>query len=170
MAHKTPQQTNILIHLAAWTIGTPLLFVAIGGGLFLAIGAPSGETLTVSTLAALLGLFVGFPLGLVSFFVVRGVRGWGEYFDARHAQQAAESEAALVAQVEQNLSDHFSSTGILGDVQNGQPSLEAGQTDDPWNGTNPYGCCQDNYDADGHLSHGSPDCLHPLVLEQRQAS
>ena len=170
MAHKTPQQTNILIHLATWTLGTPLALVAAGAGLFAALGAPSGETLTVATLMAILGVIIGFPLGLVSFFVVRGMRGWREYFAARRADQVAESEAALIAQVEQNLADHFSSTGVLDDVRSGQLTAEPDKAADPWNGTNPYGCCQDNYDADGNLSHGSPDCLHPLVLEQRQAS
>lgn len=158
MARKTPQQTNILVHLALWGLGTPILFAAAGGGLFTVLGAPSHETFTVVVLATLAGLFVGFPLGIVSFFVVRGARGWGQYFDGRRAEQAAENEAVLVEQVENDIANHLAGTDALPD------------SNDPWNGTNPYGCCQHNYDADGNLSHGSPDCLHPLILEQRNAS
>ena len=158
MARKTPQQTNILVHLALWGLGTPALFIAAGSGLFTLIGAPSHETLLVTVLAAFAGILIGFPLGIISFFVTRGARGWGQYFDERNAQKTAESEAALINQVEGDLAEHPATSGTL-------PA-----SDDPWNGTNPYGCCQDNYDADGNLSHGSPDCLHPLILEQRNAS
>lgn len=158
MARKTPQQTNIFIHLAVWGLGTPALFAVLGGGLFTLIGAPSYETFTVAVLAVIVGLFVGIPLGVISFFVVRGARGWGQYFDNRRAEQAAENEAALIDQVENRIADHLMQSG-------GLPA-----SNDPWNGTNPYGCCQNNYDADGNLTHGSPDCLHPLVLEQRKAS
>lgn len=158
MAHKAPEQTNILIHLAIWTIGTPLLFAATGGGLFAILGAPSGETFTVTFLAVIAGLFIGFPLGIVSFFVVRGLRGWARYFDQRRTEREAEKEAVLIEEVQDRIVARLEQSG------------EFSISDDPWNGTNPYGCCQDNYDTDGNLSHGSPDCLHPLILEQRKAS
>lgn len=160
MKRKTPQQTNILVHLAVWTLGTPLLFVALSGGLFALIQAPSSETLTVSVIAAFVGLLVGFPLGIISFFVVRGARGWGQYFDGRRAEKAAENEAELIEEVENEIAARLSASGQDFTV----PST------DPWDGTNPYGCCQDNYDEEGNLSHGSPDCLHPLILEQRRVS
>lgn len=160
MSRKTPQQTNVLIHLAAWTLGTPLLFVAMGGGLFAALGAPSHETLIVSVLATIIGLPLGFFLGIASFFVVRGLRGWSGHFAGRRAEQAAVSEAAHADHIAQNIADHLSETNALD---------HAPENSDPWNGTNPYGCCQDNYDENGDLTHGSPDCLHPLILEQRQA-
>lgn len=158
MTRKTPQQTNILVHLALWPIGTPLLFALAGGGLFALLGAPSHETFTVTVLCILAGIVIGFPLGFISFFVVRGLRGWGQYFDSRRAGKAAENDAALTQQIEHELAEHLSGSDLL-------PS-----SDDPWNGTNPYGCCQHNYDAEGNLTHGSPDCLHPLILEQRQGS
>lgn len=159
MARKTPQQTNILVHLAIWGLGTPALFAATGAGLFTLLGAPSHEVFTVAVLATLIGLAIGFPFGIVSFFVTRGARGWGEYFDARRAEKAAENEAALISQVENNIAAHLAGNDTLANLN-----------DDPWNGTNPYGCCRDNYDADGSLTHGSPDCLHPLILEQRTAN
>lgn len=158
MARKAPQQTNILIHMLVWTLGTPLIFVILAGGLFLAINAPRDETFTVSVFAAVAGIFIGFPLGIISFFVVRGARGWGRYFDGRRAEQAAETESEMIEQVENEIADHLLDSGTLS------------ASSDPWNGTNPYGCCQDNYDAEGNLSHGSPDCLHPLILEERRAS
>lgn len=158
MAHKTPQQTNLLVHMAIWGLGTPVLFATVGAGSFLLLGAPRHEAFTVATLAVIVGLIVGFFLGIISFFVTRGARQWSQYFDSRRADKAAESEAALIEQVENNIAERLTNSG----------SLPA--SDDPWNGTNPYGCCQDNYDADGNLSHGSPDCLHPLILEQRNAS
>ena len=43
----------------------------------------------------------------------------------------------------------------------------ASQANDPWGGTNPYGCCQTNYDVNGVLYHGAPDCKHPAILAAR---
>lgn len=157
MERKTPQQTNILVHLVTWTLGTPLLFILLAGGIFSLIQAPSHETLTVSVIAAFIGLIVGFPLGVISFFVVRGARGWGRYFDERRAEKSAEEESVLIERVEDS---------IVARLSEGEHDL----SDDPWNGTNPYGCCQSNYDEEGNLSHGGADCLHPLILEQRRAS
>lgn len=157
MSRKTPQQTNILLHMGLWSITTPLLLATAARGLFLLIGAPTTEQNTVTMIAVVLGLLIGVPLGLISFFVTRGIRGWGQHFDQRRAERAAAEDDALTAQVEDQLTAHLTATG-----QGISPT-------DPWNGTNPYGCCQNNYDADGNLTHGSPDCQHPLILEQRQS-
>lgn len=157
MALKAPHQTNILIHLAGWTLGVPLLFIAMGAGLFTLIGAPSGETFTVAFFAAIIGLPIGFAMGIVSFFVLRGVRGWGEFFAQR---RAAKAEEALIEQVTENIATRLAETDAV-------PAVDPS---DPWEGTNPYHCCQDNYDEEGRLAHGSNDCLHPFYLEQRNAS
>lgn len=158
MARKTPQQTNILVHLAVWGLGTPILFAAMGAGFFLVLGAPNHEALTIAVVTAIVGLVFGFPLGIISFFVTRGARGWGEYFSARRAEKVASEEEALINEVTNDIAAHLE----------GSDALPA--TDDPWGGTNPYGCCQNNYDANGNLAHGSADCIHPLILDQRQAS
>lgn len=158
MARKTPQQTNILVHLAIWGLGTPILFAAIGAGFFLLLGAPGHEALTIAVVAVIVGLFFGLPFGVISFFVVRGARGWGQYFSARRTEKVATEEQALINDVTNDIAAHLQGSDT--------PTI----TDDPWEGTNPYGCCQNNYDAEGNLTHGSPDCLHPLVVEQRRAS
>lgn len=156
MARKAPQQTNILIHLLIWTLGTPALFVAMSAGIFAMLKAPSGQTTTVAVLAAIAGLFVGLPLGFISFFVARGSRSWGQFFAERRAQkrylaalQAQAMEAAWFANQRPADPVHM-------------------EVVDPWEGTNPYGCCRGNYDTEGRLVHGGPGCLHPLILEQRQ--
>lgn len=157
MNFKTPEQTNILTHLAIWALGTPTLFATVGGGLFAYIGASSGETFSITFFAVLAGLLIGFPLGITSFFVTRGLRGWSQFFKQLHAQKEQKEEAALIKDVQDRIIARLERSEDFSNLSN-----------DPWNGTNPYGCCQDNYDADGSLNHGSPDCLHPLILEQRK--
>lgn len=158
MVPKSPQQTNILLHLAVWALGTPVIFVGLAAGLFALLGAPRNETLLVTILAAGAGLLIGFPLALISFFVTRGARGWRQHFDLYRAQRAAEDEQALIQEVQDNLAEHFAQTNTL-------PS--AG---DPWGGLNPYGCCADNYGPDGRLTHGAADCQHPYVLTRRDTT
>lgn len=156
MARKAPEQTNVVLHLAGWALGTPALLAAAAAGIFNALGAPSHETLTVATLAGVVGIIIGLPLGIASFLIVRGARGWGQHFEQqRSITEAATHEAHLVEQVQDELAEHLQRPQVHPDAQ------------DPWNGANPYGCCQDNRDPDGNLSHGSPDCLHPFILEQR---
>ena len=154
MQTKPMRSTNILVHLAVWTLGVPLVFALVGGGLFQAIGAQADERNAAIALSVVAGLIVGFPLSFLSFFVLRGLRGWGEFFSMRREQRR---DDAIV--------DFLVEKGLRGEYD--QPRAQP-DPDDPWNGNNPYGCCQDNYDVTGTLNHGSPDCKHPLFVAQRQ--
>lgn len=141
------RRLNVMKHILVGTLMSIAGLASIGFLLGTAAGAPQTQTLGLTFLLGLTGLGIGWIVGLVLLVLHWGLRGWATIFNHgneqdRIAQERATADAAYMQ------------------------ALNA-QTLDPWAGTNPYGCCQANYDANGVLHHGSADCQHPAITAAR---
>lgn len=145
---NTPKRRlSVMKHILVGTLVSIAGLASIGYLLGTAAGAPQTQTLGLAFLLGLTGLGIGWIVGLVLLVLHWGLRGWATLFNRGHEQERIDQEHAAA------------------DAAYMQ-ALDA-QTFDPWAGTNPYGCCQTNYDANGVLHHGSTDCLHPAITVAR---
>lgn len=140
-------------HVLGFWIATPVI---AGAGLAIAThlspGSNSGYEITAGMIGVIFGLATGWLVGLVAFLLHRGFLGWTVIYRAARdrvregKRQAAEADTL-------GFQGYHEDTTVAPELLN-----------DPWEGTNPYGCCMDNFDANGVVHHGSVDCQHPAVL------
>lgn len=187
---KPMARTTPAVHVFGWAVGLPLAFAVIPYLLTRVAGGTMEEANGAAVIGALVAILPGFALGLLSYFVWRGMRGWGEFFAVRNQRKAedAEIEQAVEAYIRDEHSAASSPPPLLpfedaaSEPQTEQLPVVSDDTEviapaplvpvaeDPWEGTNPYGCCMDNYDESGALSHGGPDCRHPQIVQERSAT
>lgn len=144
---NTTKRLSVTKHILLGTVLTVAAFATIGWGLATAAGAPSTQVFGLTFVLGLTGLGIGWLVGLVMLYFHWGFRGFVTLMNRgrEHARLNEETAAADAAYAQ----------------------FLASQANDPWGGTNPYGCCQTNYDVNGVLYHGAPDCKHPAILAAR---
>lgn len=178
MFKKDYRELSAIKHVVAWWIGTPVMLLLIFAlpASFYESEHP-GSTLTAALWAVMVGVMVGPFLGLVAWLMNRGLHNIASGLRAlREASRQAQYEARVEAAAEMQEALAYrqtadagydpgvdDATALTSDMT--QPIPQGG--DDPWQGTNPYGCCRYNYDEHGVLHHGSPDCQHPEIVGYR---
>lgn len=158
MFRKDYREVSLVQHLIGWTFGLPIaLFLVLALPAKYFVPEDTGQFNTWVMVAVVAGLLMGPIFGVISWAISTGLHGWAHVVrKGRKAWKQSQYQGRVDEAVERQ-----------GDAYLTQQVNEHLQESDPWEGTNPYGCCQHNYDEHGVLHHGSPDCEHPTILAQR---
>lgn len=93
---KDPASTSPLLHFFSWSLATPAIIGLTTWNVIGALGGDSVEQARFTVVTVPLAIPLGCFLGVVSFLVVRGARGWSAYFTEKRQQQQA-MDAAMAA-------------------------------------------------------------------------
>lgn len=166
---KEKHEIRLGRHLALFIVATPLVFGAgLAGLTAISPGASSGEVNTAAMIGTGVGLATGWLFGLAAWLLNWGLHGWVSVY--RHTRdfieekkEAAALEAEVQAEVEAEQIEAIQQQVLS--MANADEYAPATPISDPWDGMNPWGCCEE-IDLDGKVRHGKPGCQHPEILNQ----
>lgn len=155
--HTTAKDVHLGKHILFFWPGTPIGLGLLTWFTLRWAGGDSGEVVTGTVVAVLTGIATGWLVGIIAWVLHWGTRGWidvGRSIRAQHRD--ADGQQELDAYLARANQPHGTNHPTPGASASPDPT-------DPWNGTNPYGCCRYNVDENGYPTHGGPDCMHPMA-------